>query len=368
MTREKTSVFVLGLGSIGALLASYIQMGSDTRIIPLLRSVETLRKFKDGGSKIIMKRVFQDNLVPLNTKFEDSYCPQTFPKDMKIRNLIVTTKTFQTKEALLPYVKHMDTSSNIIFVQNGLGVLEILKSEVFTEFAPQIFQGVIAHGISPEKDYVYRHTGNADLKIARLPIKEVEDMIQEKTLLENDRMLCDLIRVFSEKEVAENLCIKHMTYQELLLVQIQKFLVNSCINPITAIFDCCNGELETVARPIFESIIDESLKVLREEYKPFFVYKSSDSRFPKVDFEEALTPEKLIEFIIAVGCVKNYETSSSMREDLVHLRDTEIDYINGYIVHLCAKLGLPEECCKINKGILLLVNAKLNLNRFQARK
>lgn len=66
-------------------------------------------------------------------------------------------------------------------IQNGLGVLELLREEIFTDSKnrPHLFQGVISHGVYQDKAGVFNHAGWAGMKIAKLPWTE-EEMIQKK--------------------------------------------------------------------------------------------------------------------------------------------------------------------------------------------
>ena len=52
---------------------------------------------------------------------------------------------------------------------------------------------------------------------------------------------------------------------------------------------------------------------------------------------------------------KTGKNSSSMREDIRHVRKTEIDYINGYIVKRGEELGIK---CVLNYMIVNLIKAK----------
>lgn len=51
-------------------------------------------------------------------------------------------------------------------------------------------------------------------------------------------------------------------------------------------------------------------------------------------------------------------TSASMREDILHDRKTEIDYINNYIVKLCRKHNIATP---FNELLVPLINFKENI-------
>ncbi|CUS22186.1 LAQU0S04e10176g1_1 [Lachancea quebecensis] len=363
MTQARPKVFVLGFGSIGVLLASCLHQQSQSVVIPLLRSKERLGDFKKLSFKAGVRALYQKDRPLSESVLENASCPELFPQDWKIDNLIITTKTYQTKEALAPYMKYIHPDTNIILVQNGLGVFEVLNDEIFLDFKPNLFQGVISHGIFHDTGFTFNHAGFGDMKVARLPSKDPSSIVQSNSLIANDANNNELIRLMCSPGYAKALAVKHLTYQEMLLGQLEKFLVNTCINPVTSIVDCINGELKDCAKPIFTAIITEALDILRVAYRPLFDYKSQSDDYPVLDVASVLNADRMLEFIIHVGCVVNKENSSSMRQDVVNVRETEIDYINGYIVTLCEKLGLGPEKCKTNQTIATLVKLRLELNK-----
>ncbi|CCF57915.1 hypothetical protein KAFR_0D02670 [Kazachstania africana CBS 2517] len=360
---------VLGMGSMGALLAVNLLQTTRTEVIPLFRNTEKLSKFQnEGKSTISIRKVFLKEAPLVSAKLVRSYSPETFNDD-HIENLVITTKTYQTKEAIKPYLDFITPETNIILIQNGLGVLEVLKDEVFVEQSkrPNLFQGVIGHGCYQDSAYIFNHAGNAGMKIARLPWDD--NMVQHESVLKQDAVDNSLVKILMEKDFASIFNTTHMTYQEMLLGQLQKFLVNSCINPVTAILDCDNGEMVDYCKDIFTSIVEEELNILGLAYRPLFEYEDhykEQTGYPNLDVKSTLNTESMVSNIINLGCVINAKNSSSMRQDTRYLRDSEIEYINGYIVKLAAKLNLNPNEAKTNRAICQLVNLRLGLNRTRA--
>ncbi|GMM54047.1 2-dehydropantoate 2-reductase [Maudiozyma humilis] len=365
-------IHVLGMGSMGTLLAvNMINSSKTVKIIPLFRNIAKVNKFQqEADSTIGMRKVYLEDKPLQTARIDEVYCPETLPKGTAIRNLIITTKTYQTKEALAPYLGYITKDTNLIMVQNGLGVLDVLRDEIFKVPAerPQLFQGVIAHGAFQDQGFIFNHAGFADMKIARLPWDE-QDILQTQALVDSDAAENELVRVFNEPAIAKSLDIHHMTYQELLLGQLFKFLINSCINSVTAIVDADNGEILDHCKPVFRSIVEEALQILRVAYKPLFSYEATYNDtpgYPPLTVDKTLDLDYLVEEINRIGCILNKHNSSSMRQDTRYLRDTEIDYINGYTVQLAAKLELGPNAAKVNKTICELVGLRLGLNRRRA--
>ncbi|SCV02710.1 LAMI_0H02212g1_1 [Lachancea mirantina] len=368
MASSKPTIFVLGFGSIGAMLASHLQQQTQALIVPLFRSEKRLHDFQENQNAVAVTSLFKESQECVKSVFDRAICPERIPDGCKIDNLIVTTKTYQTKEAISPLLKYLHAGTNVILIQNGLGVFETVTEEVFTTFRPQLFQGVISHGIFQDKPFSFKHAGFGDLKIARLPIDEVHGVVQSLDEVAQDAAKNMLVRALTNPNFVTSMNVKHLTYQELLLSQLEKFLVNACINPITSIVDCINGELEHIARPIFDAIITEALEILKVAYKPLFEYNATGPGYPKLDVHGILERKRLLDFIIRIGCVVNGNNSSSMRQDTLNLRDTEVEYINGYIVRLAKSLGLPASTFKTNQTVETLVNLRLGLNRLRSHK
>ncbi|CAR27322.1 hypothetical protein ZYGR_0I05960 [Zygosaccharomyces rouxii] len=365
----KPLVHIVGLGSMGAILAVDLLRFADCSIVPLFRSKNRLEQFQNETQNTVsVRKLYLENSPLFEKKLQLSSSPETF-KPTHIKNIVITTKTYQTKDSLKPYLPYIDNNTNLILIQNGLGVLEVLRSEVFTDInkRPNLFQGVISHGCFQDKDHPFRfnHAGAADLKIARLPW-DPEDMVQSLDSLRVDTQENELVRLLTGNPFAKEFGVKFMTYQELLLGQLYKFLVNACMNSVTATLDCVNGEMAGHCSSVFELIVKESLQVLRAAYEPFFRYEkdySNKKDYPELAINSVLDAEKMVKDVEYIGCVVNSKNSSSMRQDTLYLRDTEIDYINGYVVRLGEKYNIDTNA---NRMIKELVNLRLHLNRSRA--
>lgn len=365
----KPLVHIVGLGSMGAILAVDLLRFADCSVVPLFRSRKRLEQFQnETQSTVGVRKLYLENSPLLEKKLPLASSPETF-SPAHIKNLVITTKTYQTKDSLKPYLPYIDNNTNLILIQNGLGVLEVLRNEVFTDIAkrPNLFQGVISHGCFQDKDHSFRynHAGAADLKIARLPW-DPEEMVQSVDSVNTDMQENELVRLLTCNPFAKEFGVKFMTYQELLLGQLYKFLVNTCINSVTAILDCGNGEMTGHCSSVFELIIEEGLQVLRAAYEPLFRYEKNYSdkpNYPQLAINSVLNTEKMVKDVEYIGCVVNGKNSSSMRQDTLYLRDTEIDYINGYVVSLGEKYNIDTNASRMIKE---LVNLRLHLNRSRA--
>ncbi|KAH3899214.1 related to 2-dehydropantoate 2-reductase [Saccharomycodes ludwigii] len=372
-------IHILGLGSIGGIVANALQeysVASNTpiKIIPILRNNSKLDYFsKNHNTQIKITKIYEDNKQITTEPFKETTSLESISADNtnSIQNLIITTKTYQTAEAMKPILPLINRSTNILFIQNGLGIMDFLLKELpqlagdNSKLNPsRVFQGVISHGVFSNEPFHFQHAGFMDLKISQLIYSANTRIIQTNKQVAEILTNNDFIRTMAEIP----LNVKFMSYQELLTGQVEKFCVNSCINSITTIVDCINGELDGICVDIFSEIIKEILQVLptSTKYKDIFSYGNTenDQDLPVLEKnpKDVLNFENLLKYVIECGCVINKNNSSSMRQDALNLRDTEIDFINGYIVKLCEDTG-NIEMCKINKTVSILVKLRLSLNR-----
>ena len=366
-SNSKPVIHILGLGSMGTILALDLLRFTNATVIPLLRNTEKVEHFKTTANNHIgVKKLYLPENPLISLPIEHSESPDSF-SGSHIDNIVITTKTYQTKEAIQPYLPFIDSKSNLILIQNGLGVLELLQDEIFVHESnrPQLFQGVISHGVFQDSGFVFNHAGFAGMKCARLPWNDAE-VIQSEASVKDDVENNELVNLLTSRPFAKEFAVVYTTYQDMLLGQLFKFLVNACINPVTSIVDAVNGELENSCYDIFTLIIDETLNVLRVAYKPLFEYEqnyNAKDGYPSLQINSVLNTENMIKEVIDIGCVVNAKNSSSMRQDTLYRRDTEIDYINGYVVHLAKKYNLGDGASKVNLTVKSFITLRLGINR-----
>jgi 2-dehydropantoate 2-reductase len=121
---------------------------------------------------------------------------------------------------------------------------------------------------------------------------------------------------------------------ELLRIQLRKLVVNAVINPLTVVFDCYNGEIFKPERdPLIEKLVAEISAVTRR-------ILLEDN--PEADLEE-FSSQRLEEVVRDIGA-KTATNISSMRQDVLAGRETEIDYINGYVVRRAKEFDIACDC------------------------
>jgi 2-dehydropantoate 2-reductase len=131
-----------------------------------------------------------------------------------------------------------------------------------------------------------------------------------------------------------------------LKISLTKLAQNAVVNPLTALFECRNGELQhtiPASRLMHMLLAEISL-----------VYRSLPEATPIKFRGEYFSPHKLRSEVLEL-CQNTAENHSSMLQDIQAGRETEIDYINGWIVKRGEELGIK---CVVNFTVQQMVKAK----------
>jgi 2-dehydropantoate 2-reductase len=266
---------IIGGGSIGLLFSYYLSKDNDVSIYTRTREQADL--INEHGLRLIRGGVGQD-------PFEVTAAPI---KEWKGNDelTVVAVKQYQL-DGLISDIKDKATGS-ILFLQNGYGHIKLLSELESAE----IYVGSVEHGAVRKNGFTVQHNG---LGVTRTAVFKGED---------------DLLRELSTIAPSGFPFILEPDFKEML---IKKLVVNSVINPLTAILKVKNGEL--IHNPyyfeIFKEMFDECAYVLdlpnREQY-----------------FQNLMTV-----------CEKTANNHSSMYKDIENGRQTEVDAILGYLLEL----------------------------------
>ncbi|CAZ82264.1 unnamed protein product [Tuber melanosporum] len=382
-------IHILGSGNVGSLVAHSLRtLPNPPPVTLLFHKFSKLEDFRNSGSRIELHRPlkgvsisygYEAELTPppgavvaANTPFEALVDPNTratlpIPPQRRIANLIITTKAHQTIAALRPISERLTKDSTILILQNGMGVLEEIKAAIFPDPAsrPNFVLGITTHGLYPEGPfalmqkgmgtislgYVQRdHQEAPDLKggVARSwftssppPPSEHPDKPPPLTALppSSEYLLSTLLS-------AKPLEAVHLSIAELLSAQFEKLAINAVINPLTVLFNCKNGEL------LENFYIVQNMRLILWEVSQVLCALPELAALPGRDVR--LSPERLYDLVIRVARLTagNY---SSMFQDVRNGKQTEIDYINGYVLDRARDLELA---CTVNYMLVNMVKGK----------
>lgn len=179
----------------------------------------------------------------------------------------------------------------LLFLQNGMEHIDWIESLQL----PSVLVGIVEHGALKKEDNVVIHTGKGITKIA---------------------ILRGLNTSFVE--ALTNPCQSNFPFQlepDFEKMLMKKLVVNSVINPLTAILKVENGVLldNHYFYQLFHQLFSEVASVLNIEQK-----------------EEAYSN-------VVEVCRKTSHNRSSMLKDIEEKRQTEVDAILGYLLKMAKK-------------------------------
>jgi len=211
--------------------------------------------------------------------------------------IILCLKSFQIGGSLSELSINLNPNASIILAHNGMGTLDEIPKKLIEQHT--IYTLLTTHGCLRTAPYKITHTGIGFSDFG---------LVSGKTNTAKQLAITNLL----------NNALPDVLFNENIIEkQWVKLAINCVINPLTALNDIENGNVNN------DGFIEQIQNILTEIVQ---VAKA-------VGIELSLT--ELISKVqqVALATAKN---SSSMRCDILANRRTEIDYINGYL----HKLGL----------------------------
>ena len=292
MTRQ---IIVIGAGAIGSTIGGMLSKKFDVLLVD--KNKEHVQAINSQGL-VLNGQVNETIKVKASTKVEE----------IKEGTVIInTTKSFDAGSSMKNIKSLLKKDTIVLCLQNGLGVVEKVKSEV----GGKVFGGVTYIGAVFED--------NGKIFVAALG----------KNLLESSEETKIIAKEFSETGLDFEASVDYKK------VQWEKLAVNCIINPLTALLGVVNKEVAAdELKEIRKEIIEECRKIAEKE---------------GVALDKA--------FIKAVpNRIRSFQSNrSSMLQDLMRKRKTEIDFINGAVVRLGKKHGVETP---VNKSLVDLIKFK----------
>jgi len=242
-----------------------------------------------------------------------------------ISNLVVCVKAIQTVSAIRSLANRLNRESNILFLQNGAGMIEAINDQLFPDpqSRPNYVIGVISHGVTLNKSFDITHNGFSATSIGPVPRAMVGDDVDIATVLKTQSSY-----LLSNLSKSSTLNASAYCYTDILQIQLEKLAVNAFCNPICALNDAQNDFLFTVPE-LRKSILKEISQVVLSlpELKGV---AGLEKRFSTETLEDT------VNMIIT----KTAKTTCSMVWGLRAGRETEINFINGSWSRMGRKVGV----------------------------
>jgi 2-dehydropantoate 2-reductase len=282
-----------------------------------------------------------------------------------IYNLIVATKTNRTISALSSVKYRLSRQSTICFLQNGMGMIDDINTELFPDEAtrPNYIQGIVSHGanmppLTREEDPFYVvHAGHGTIALGMLPRNKAtttENRAQPPKSSKKGKLLAGgdedwsptsryLLRTLTR---CPALCAVGFTSIELHQQQLEKLAVNCIINPLTVLLDGRNGVIT------YNFQLTRVMRLMLAEIS--LVIRSLPELQGIPNVPTRFSAERLETLVVGIAN-RTANNISSMLADVRAGRPTEIDYINGYIIKRGEELGIT---CLVNYAIMQTVLGK----------
>ena len=251
-----------------------------------------------------------------------------------IHHLIVTVKTPHTVNAIRQHAHRLNSDSTILFLQNGMGMIDEVNKQIFPleKDRPHYMIGVLSHGLHGKGPFDVVHAGEGTIALGLLT--------EEKEYPASARYL---LRTMTRTPV---FVAVGFNPTDLLQQQLDKLAVNAVINPLTAILDCLNSQL------LDNFYIKRVVRLLLAEISVVFRSLPELKNVPNVDMR--FDTARLESLVVRVARLTGVNRSS-MLQDVRDGRQTEIDYINGYVVRRGEERGIH---CVTNYMVMQMVKAK----------
>lgn len=285
-------IAVIGPGAMGCLIASFLKIKTKEEIWLLDNNPERAKRINDDGIRV----------EGISGEFSIKLDVTADPKEIEISDLvIICVKSYSTEEACKNIKDLVSDKTYVLSLQNGIGNVQILNDY----FGPEkIIAGITNHGSTLLGVGHVRHAGKGDTIIGTSrgkvlgPIRDVANL---------------LTRCGFETKVSKD--IDSIIWS--------KLIINVGINALTAIVRVKNGKLieydET--RVLLRGAVQEAVKIVKRK-RIKLVYDD---------------PIQKVESV----CKATAMNVSSMLQDVLNKKRTEIDFMNGAIVRQAKALGIP---------------------------
>lgn len=299
------NIVIVGQGAIGLLwyvqLHTFIKAQQQSSLTPSLSSL-SLRpsNYAEKNTKNSAENSNTPSLVIFFTDNQENLSKHAllYASNNDIANadiLLIAVKSYQVKKALSELLPLMKINCTIILSHNGLGTLEELPDTVLNNHT--ILALLMTHGCLRTDELSIIHTGKGCCDLGLVNGDIDSNLQQSLTTL--------LHQAFPDVIWCDNILEK----------QWLKLAINCVINPITALNNIHNGEINS---PQFTDLIK---KVLTEVVTVAF---SQGIQLELTYLLQTVTD-------VAMATAKN---QSSMYCDVQKKQKTEIEFINGYIHRL----------------------------------
>ena len=351
-------IYMLGVGSVGRLVAHSLSgLPNPPPITLLLRRASDKTDWQRHGESI---EIIRHGISEKRQGFEiemsgggESITSRPWQNRGPIHNLIVTVKAPWTVRLLAPIAKRLTPESTIIFLQGGMGVIDEVNAKVFPDprSRPHYIQGLLTHSVQtkPQEPFTATHSSFGTMALCYVPEIGFERALVSDAIVSTDSLASSsryLLRTLTRTSVLSALGINAADF---LPLQLEKLAASAVISPLTALYECTNGEL------LYNVSTSRMMRLLIAEIS--LVIRSLPELRSLPNLAHRFSPERIERAVVSIATLRP-DIKSLALTDVETGQPTEIDYINGYFVRRGDELGIR---CLVNYSVTQLVRAKSHM-------
>jgi len=285
-------IAIVGPGAMGCLIAAFLKARAKEDVWLIDHDPVRAKKLNDNGIKV----------EGVSGSFSVKVDATADPKEAGECGLVIMcVKSYSTEEAAKAIKELVSEKTYVLSLQNGIGNVQILNDH----FGPErVIAGITNHGSTLLDIGHVRHAGKGDTIIGK-PGGKYQGAIREAANI--------LIKAGFDTKVSKD--IDSVVWS--------KLLINVGINALTAVTRLNNGRLVEYeeTRSLLRSAVQEAVKIIKRKR----IKLAYDDPIQKVESVAKATATNV----------------SSMLQDVLNKKRTEIDFINGAILRQARSLGIP---------------------------
>lgn len=301
-------IVIIGPGAMGCLFAAFLAKKKQAEIWLLDKNPKRAKKIKEHGLKV----------EGISGEFKVRVNITTQPAEIKSAELIIIcVKSYDTEKAVKTIEPLLVDESNVLTLQNGLGNIETIGEIIGRD---RVLGGVTSQGATLLDDGYVRHAGQGDTIIGRMDGKFTVSMRNIRDVLNHAGFATRI-----SKDINGFIW--------------SKLIINAGINAQTAITRLHNGRLIEFpgTREILSMAVSEAVRVAKKKRI-------------KLIYDD---PIQKVESV----CSATAGNVSSMLQDVLKQKKTEIEYINGAIVRQAKSLGIDAPANMLLANLIKTIEA-----------
>ncbi len=283
-------IVVVGSGAMGSLFAAFLTKSKE--------ELWLLCKNKEDAAKINASGI---SLEGVSGSWQAKVKTTTDIEGIGKADLVlICVKAFNTKSAAEQIKPILGQNTKILTLQNGIGNVEII-SEIAGE--QRVIAGITSQGATLIETGKIRHAGSGETIIGSIDGKIP-------------------VELRAIREIFNKAGLETKMSRDIKSLIWSKLIINVGINALTAITRLPNGKLTEYegTRRILRDAVTEAARIAKRKRV-------------KLIFDDPLAKVEAV-------CEGTAANLSSMLQDVLRKKRTEIDFINGVIVRLGQEMGI----------------------------